>query len=191
MTTDNRRWRVEGKELILGVTGSIAAYKAAHLARLLVKGGARVRVILTEAGARFVTVHTFSSLSGARVYTELFEASPDGQPPHLMLAESADALVIAPASADFIARMAAGMGNDLLACVCLAVRCPILLAPAMHHQMWRNPLVQANVDRLKAFGHEIIGPEEGDLACGDVGAGRMVEPESIMEIVARLLCAPR
>ncbi len=176
-----------GRTIVLGVTGSIAAYKAAHLARLLVKEGAEVRVVLTEAGARFITPQTFAPLVNGLVYTDMFEDTPPARPAHLAIPQGADLIVIAPASADFIARLAAGIADDLLGAVCLAASCPMVVAPAMHHQMWANPIVQANVARLASFGVTIVGPEPGELASGDEGRGRMTEPEALLEVVRSIL----
>ncbi|MCU0611784.1 MAG: hypothetical protein MUE60_08360 [Candidatus Eisenbacteria bacterium] len=174
------RTTLQGTTIVLGVTGSIAAYKAGTLARLLVKEEARVRVVLTKAGARFVTAHTFAPLAGGRVYDEMFEEPPPSRPVHLDIPDGADAVLVAPASADFIGRLAAGLGDDLLASVCLAAVCPLLIAPAMHHQMWANRIVQHNVARLVSFGVRVVGPARGELAGRDQGQGRMSEPEDIV-----------
>ncbi|MBN1423644.1 hypothetical protein JXA88_03720 [Candidatus Fermentibacteria bacterium] len=178
---------IGGRVVVLGVTGSIAAYKAATLARLLVKGGAQVRVVLTPAAARFVSAHTFAPLVGRRIYTEMFEEPPPAVPAHLEVPHGADIVVVAPASADFIGRMSAGLGDDLLAAVCLAATCPLMIAPAMHHQMWANAMVQRNVARLVSCGVTVIGPEQGELAGRDEGRGRMSEPEEIVDAIGALL----
>ena len=176
-----------GKTIVLGVTGSIAAYKAAALARILVKNGAAVRVVLTAAGAKFVTAQTFAALVGGHVYSEMFGEPPPVRAVHLAIPDGAHAVLVAPASADFIGRLAGGLGDDLLAAVCLAATCPIVLAPAMHHQMWANAFLQANVARLVAHGVAMIGPARGELAGRDEGRGRMAEPEDIVAALQEML----
>jgi phosphopantothenoylcysteine decarboxylase/phosphopantothenate--cysteine ligase len=169
------------KTVVLGVTGGIAAYKAAELCRLLVKAGAQVRVVMTEAACRFITPLTMQALSGHEVACDLFAPVPEGGIGHIELASKADLVVIAPATADAIARFAAGMADDLLAAVVLATKAPILLAPAMNTNMWENPITQANLARLCASGRVTsVGPYAGELACGWVGAGRMVNPEDVL-----------
>jgi phosphopantothenoylcysteine decarboxylase/phosphopantothenate--cysteine ligase len=170
-----------GKTVVLGVTGGIAAYKAAELCRLLVKAGAQVRVVMTRAACEFITPLTMQALSGHEVAVDLFATVPEGGIGHIELASRADLIVIAPATADAIARFAAGMADDLLAAVVLATRAPILLAPAMNTNMWENPITQDNLVRLCKDGRvSSVGPDAGDLACGWVGAGRMVNPEAIL-----------
>src|SRR5688572_16898775 len=167
-----------GKRIVLGVTGGIAAYKAAELVRQYVKAGATVRVVMTEAATRFITPLTLQTLSGAAVALDLFDPASEAEIGHIRLADEADIVVVAPATADFIARMAAGMANDLLAAVVLATRAPVLLAPAMNVNMWTNPLTQQNLARLLTPPGRIttVGPDQGPLACGWVGAGRLIEP---------------
>jgi len=170
-----------GKTVVLGVTGGIAAYKAAELCRLLVKAGAQVWVVMTEAACQFITPLTMQALSGHEVARDLFATVPEGGIGHIELASRADILIIAPATADAIARFAAGMADDLLAAVVLATKAPILLAPAMNTNMWENPITQDNLARLGQGGRVTsVGPDAGDLACGWVGAGRMVNPEEIL-----------
>ena len=180
-----------GKRIVLGVTGGIAAYKAAELCRLFVKAGATVRVVMTEAATRFIAPLTLQTLSGAPVALDLFDPASEAEIGHIKLADEADLLVVAPATADFIARMAAGMADDLLAAVVLATRAPILLAPAMNVNMWENPVTQANLSRLLgpagAGRVTTVGPDRGELACGWVGAGRLIEPADIVAEAARLL----
>ena len=182
---------VAGKRIVLGVTGGIAAYKAAELCRLFVKAGATVRVVMTEAATRFIAPLTLQTLSGAPVAVDLFDAAQEAEIGHIRLADDADLLVVAPATADFIARMAAGMADDLLAAVVLATRAPVLLAPAMNVNMWTNPVTQANLTRLlgPAGGGRVstVGPDRGELACGWIGAGRLIEPAEIVAEAARLL----
>src|SRR6185436_11133574 len=180
-----------GKRIILGVTGGIAAYKAAELCRLLVKAGATVRVVMTEAATRFIAPLTLQTLSGAPVALDLFDPASEAEIGHIKLADEADLLVVAPATADFIARMAAGMADDLLASVVLATRAPVLLAPAMNVNMWTNPVTQANLTRLlgPAGGGRVttVGPDRGELACGWIGAGRLIEPAEIVAAGAALV----
>src|SRR5215471_10031019 len=181
-----------GRRVVLGVTGGIAAYKAAELCRLFVKAGATVRVVMTEAATRFIAPLTLQTLSGAPVALDLFDAAQEAEIGHIRLADEADLLVVAPATADFIARLAAGMADDLLAAVALATRAPILLAPAMNVNMWTNPVTQRNLSWLLgpgSAGHPIttVGPDRGELACGWVGAGRLIEPAEIVAAAAERL----
>ena len=180
-----------GRTVVLGVTGGIAAYKAPEIVRLLVKAGATVQVVMTPAAAQFVTPLTLQTVSGHKVGCELFDLSEESEIDHIRTADRADLLLIAPATADFIARMAAGMADDLLATVVLATRAPILLAPAMNVNMWENPLTQANLARLlQRTGPApvtTVGPDRGPLACGWVGTGRMIDPDVIIAEASRLL----
>jgi len=169
--------------LALGVTGGIAAYKAAELARLMVKRGIEVRVVMTEAATRFVSATTFQALTGGPVFTDLWDSRPANAMGHIDLVREVDAILVAPASANFLARLAIGMADDLLSTACLARDCPLLVAPAMNRQMWQNPATQRNVARLAQDGVVFFGPAFGDQACGEVGEGRMLEAE---EIVAAL-----
>jgi phosphopantothenoylcysteine decarboxylase/phosphopantothenate--cysteine ligase len=179
-----------GKRIVLGVTGGIAAYKAAELCRLFVKAGATVRVVMTEAATRFIAPLTLQTLSGAPVALDLFDAAQEAEIGHIRLADEADLLVIAPATADFIARMAAGMADDLLAAVVLATRARVLLAPAMNVNMWTNPVTQANLTGLVQNRRaSTVGPDRGELACGWIGAGRLIEPADIVAAAAQLLAA--
>lgn len=170
-----------GKAIVLGVSGGIAAYKAAELTRLLIKAGARVHVVMTENSARFVTPTTFQALSGNPVWTEAWDDRRANNMSHIELTRSADALLIAPATANVIAKLANGLADDLLSTLALARDCPLLVAPAMNKQMWGNPATQRNVARLRQDGVVIIGPDAGEQACGEVGDGRMSEPEAIRE----------
>ena len=177
--------RLADKTVILGVTGGIAAYKAAELCRLLVKAGAHVRVVMTAAACQFITPLTLQALSGHEVARDLFAPVPEGGIGHIELASRADLVVIAPATADAIARFAAGRANDLLSAVVLATKAPILLAPAMNTNMWENPITQDNLARLCKDGRVTsVGPSAGDLACGWVGAGRMMDPVDILAAAA-------
>ena len=166
--------------ILLGITGGIAAYKAAELTRLLVKSGREVTVAMTAAAREFVGPATFQALSGHPVYSDLWDARPDNGMAHIELTRSNDVMLIAPASADFLARLVHGRSDDLLATTVLARTIPLIVAPAMNLQMWQNPATQRNVEMLKADGVHVIGPGSGDQACGEMGDGRMLEPAEIM-----------
>jgi len=172
---------------VLGVGGGIAAYKACELARLVVKGRGTVRVAMTRAATRFVAPLTFQALSGAPVLVDLLDPSAEQAYGHLGLARQADLLVIAPATADLLARLRAGMGDDAVTTTALAAECPVLVAPAMNVRMWRNPVVQENLAALRARGWHVVGPASGELADGDVGEGRLAEPAEIALAASRLL----
>ncbi len=172
-----------GQRILLGVTGGIAAYKAADLARRLQEAGAEVQVVMTEAAQRFVTALTFQALTGKPVRTSLWDSAAEAAMGHIELARWASQILVAPASADFIARLAQGLASDLLGTLCLATEAPIAVVPAMNRIMWANPATQLNVETIKARGVSVLGPALGDHACGETGAGRMLEP---MEIVAAL-----
>ncbi|MDE2004342.1 MAG: bifunctional phosphopantothenoylcysteine decarboxylase/phosphopantothenate--cysteine ligase CoaBC, partial [Betaproteobacteria bacterium] len=165
--------------IVLGVTGGIAAYKAAELVRLLVKDGVSVDVVLTEGGARFVTATTFQALSGRPVLSDLWHSGADDAMGHIAISRGADAIVVAPATADFLAKLAQGSADDLLSALCLARECPLLVAPAMNRQMWSNPATQRNVARLREDGIAILGPDTGEMACRESGEGRMLEAAAI------------
>jgi len=167
------------KRLVLGVTGGVAAYKAAELARLFVKSGVQVHTVLTEAGAKFVSATTFQALTGNPVWSDLWDANAPGSMAHIDLSRGADAIVVAPASADFLAKLAQGLANDLLSTLCLARDCPLIVAPAMNRQMWEHPATQRNIEQLRADGVIILGPASGEQACGETGLGRMLEAEDI------------
>ena len=169
-----------GKRILLGITGGIAAYKAAELVRALVRAGADVRVALTEAGARFVTPVTLQALSGQPVWTDLWDARVPDNMGHIELSRDRELIVVAPASADFLAKVAHGLADDLLSTLCLARRCPLLLAPAMNVEMWENAATQSNLQLLQAHGVMLAGPAAGDQACGEVGMGRMLEPAQLL-----------
>ncbi|MDR2507489.1 MAG: bifunctional phosphopantothenoylcysteine decarboxylase/phosphopantothenate--cysteine ligase CoaBC [Candidatus Accumulibacter sp.] len=171
------------KRIALGVTGGIAAYKSAELVRLFVKQGASARVAMTRAATHFITPTTFQTLSGKRVFTDLWDNTVDNGLTHISFSREADALVVAPASANFIAKVANGIADDLLSTLTLARDCPLLLAPAMNRQMWKNPATRRNIATLRADGVTILGPADGEQACGEIGEGRMIEPEEILEDV--------
>lgn len=171
------------KRILLGVTGSIAAYKSADLVRRLREAGAHVRVTMTENAKRFITPLTMQAVSGFPVHDELFDLAAEAAMGHIELARWADMIVVAPASADFMARLAKGNADDLLTTLCVATDAPIAIAPAMNQGMWKDEATQANLALLRQRGIHIIGPGEGNQACGDVGPGRMSEP---LDIVARI-----
>lgn len=178
---------LSGKRIVLGVTGGIAAYKAAELVRLLVKAGAAVDVVLTEAGSRFVSAMTFQALSGRPVWTDLWDNRSAGAMAHIDLTRGAAACLVAPASADLLAKVAHGLAGDLLSTLCLARDCPLLVAPAMNRQMWENPATRRNLELLRGDGVAVLGPAAGEQACGEVGEGRMLEPaELLAELTAFL-----
>lgn len=172
---------LQDKSIVLGVTGGIAAYKAAELCRLLVKAGAHVQVAMTEAATHFVTPTTFQALSGRAVFVDQWDPRMPNGMAHIDLSRRADCILVAPASADFVARVALGLADDLLTTLVLARDCPLLAAPAMNRQMWENPATRRNVATLLDDGVRILGPASGEQACGEVGAGRMLEPDEIFE----------
>jgi len=176
-----------GRKIVLGVSGGVAAYKAAELTRLLVRGGADVHVVLTEGGARFVTAVTFQALSGNPVWTDLWDARMGNNMAHIDLSRGADAILVAPATADVIARLAQGRADDLLSTLCLARDCPLLVAPAMNRQMWEHPATRRNVAQVREDGATVLGPAAGEQACGEVGEGRMLEPEELYEHLCAFL----
>lgn len=169
------------KKILLGVTGGIAAYKAAELVRLLVKEGAAVRVVMTEGAQKFITPLTMQALSSKPVHTELLDPQAEAGMGHIALARWPDLILIAPASANFIARLSQGLADDLLSTLCLATAAPIVLAPAMNHKMWANAATQTNCEVLAARGIELWGPASGEQACGEVGPGRMLESSELVQ----------
>ena len=175
------------REIVVGICGGIAAYKAATVVSRLVQRGAGVTVAMTEAAGRFVTPLTFESLTARRVFTSLWDAQDYHDPQHIRLTERADLFVIAPATANTIAKIAHGLADDLVSTMVLSADCPVLLAPAMNTRMWENPAVRQNVQTLIERGHPIVPPTEGWLACRTVGPGRMAEPESILAKINALL----
>lgn len=172
------------RQILLGITGGIAAYKAAELLRRLQDCGADVRVVMTPAATEFITPLTLQALSGHPVHTALLDPEAESGMGHIELARWADLLLVAPASADFMARLVQGQGNDLLSTVCLATNAPIILAPAMNQAMWKNAATQANADTLRQRGVALWGPADGVQACGDVGAGRMLEVADLLPKIA-------
>ena len=178
------------KKMILGVTGGIAAYKSAELVRRLAERRIDVHVVMTEAACGFITPATLQALSGNPVYTNMWDSRVPDNMAHIALSRDKDLIVIAPATADFLAKLAAGLSDDLLSTLCLARECPLVVAPAMNRQMWDHAATQRNVARLRADGVEVLGPASGDQACGEVGMGRMLEADDIARAVTALL-APK
>lgn len=177
------------KKIILGVTGGIAAYKAAELCRLLVKAGATVHVAMTDAAQQFVTPLTFQALSGRPVLTSLWDAASGDGMAHIHLSRDADLILVAPASADFLARLAHGRADDLLATLCLARACKLAVAPAMNREMWAAIPTARNLDQLRTDGVDVLGPAAGEQACGETGPGRMLEPAEILAALPGVLGA--
>lgn len=167
------------KKILLGVSGSIAAYKSCELIRLLVKRGDEVTVVMTKAATEFVTPLTFQTLSRNPVFVDQFAPPVSWKPEHISLAEAADLVVVAPATANIIAKMRCGLADDLLSSVLLATRAPIVVAPAMNTGMWESPVTQDNLAALRARGVKVVDPGDGELACGVKGKGRMCEPAEI------------
>jgi phosphopantothenoylcysteine decarboxylase/phosphopantothenate--cysteine ligase len=177
------------KKIILGVTGGIAAYKAAELCRLLVKAGVDVQVVMTDAARQFVTPLTFQALSGKPALTSLWEAAGGDGMAHIHVSREADLLLVAPASADFLAKLVHGQADDLLSTLCLARACVLAVAPAMNREMWAAAPTRRNLERLRADGVEVLGPAAGEQACGETGPGRMLEPADILAVLPGLLGA--
>src|SRR3974377_1205169 len=177
---------MQGKHVLLGVTGGIAAYKSPDLVRRLRERGAEGQGVMTRGARGFVTAPTFQAVSGRAVRSDLWDAAAEAAMGHIELARWADAVLIAPASADFLARLATGQADDLLTTLCLATEAPVAVAPAMNHVMWANPATRANAAPLPQRGIHILGPGSGDQACGEVGEGRMLEPLELVDRVAAL-----
>jgi phosphopantothenoylcysteine synthetase/decarboxylase len=180
---------VADKSILLIIGGGIAAYKALELIRTLKKRGIASRCILTRAGSEFVTPLSVSALSGDKVYGELFNLTDEAEMGHIELSRSADLVVVAPATADLMAKAANGLANDLASTTLLATDKPVLMAPAMNVRMWEHPATQRNLATLKGDGVHFVGPDEGEMACGEFGPGRLAEPEAIADAVGRLLHA--
>ena len=169
------------KRIILGITGGVAAYKAAELARLMVKDGLDVQVVMTEAARHFIGAATFQAITGHPVFTDLWDERVDNGMAHIDLTRGADLILVAPTSADFLAKLAHGRADDLLSTLCLARDCPLLLAPAMNRQMWEAPATQRNARQLREDGVTLLGPDSGEQACGETGFGRMLEPDDLLD----------
>lgn len=175
---------IAGKRILLGLTGGIAAYKAADLCRLFVKADADVQVVMTESACRFVTPLTLQTLSGKPVYLDMWDARIDNNMAHIELSRDRDLILVAPATANFMAKLVHGLADDLLSTLCLARETPLYVAPAMNRQMWENAATQRNVAQLRADGIHLLGPDAGVQACGETGMGRMLEPEQLYEEIA-------
>ena len=182
---------IKDKNVLLGVTGGIAAYKAASLASLLVKAGAAVNVIMTKEAQNFIGAATFEALTHRRVHDDVFDRADPSRVHHIALAQEADLLVIAPATANVIAKLACGLADDMLTSTVLACTCPRVVVPAMNTRMYENEATQANLDVLRARGWYVMEPAEGRLACGDSGRGKMPEPDDIFEVIEHFLCGRR
>jgi len=178
---------LKGREIVVGVCGGIAAYKVADVVSKLVQRGAGVTVCMTEEAQRFVTPLTFEALSGRPVRTGIFSLVESSDPQHISLTERADLMLVAPATNNVIAKVVHGLTDDLVSLMVCAAACPVVFAPAMNDRMWGHPVAQENVAKLKSLGYRFIGPEEGWLACRNVGAGRLADPGRIVEEVTQIL----
>ncbi len=178
---------LKGRELVIGVCGGIAAYKSADLVSKLVQLGAGVTVVMTNDAQRFVTPLTFEALSGRKVRTDTFDLVDSADPQHITLTERADLLVVAPATANLIAKVAHGLCDDMLSLVICAAACPVVFAPAMNNRMWEHPVTQENCAKLIKLGFKFIGPDSGWLACRNVGPGRLAEPQRIVDQITQML----
>ncbi|MDI6827657.1 MAG: bifunctional phosphopantothenoylcysteine decarboxylase/phosphopantothenate--cysteine ligase CoaBC, partial [Armatimonadota bacterium] len=178
---------LKGKTVILGVTGSIAAYKAAEICSLLIRGGAIVHVVMTENATRFVGPVTFRGLTGSQVITGLWDEPREYEIAHVSLPDKADVVLIAPATANIIGKIASGIADDMLTTMIMATKAPVVIAPAMNYKMWENPIVRANVERLKSQGYHFVGPKTGRLACGVEAVGRLASPEAIIQAVVECI----
>ncbi len=181
---------LKGREIIVGVCGGIAAYKVADVVSKLVQLGAGVSVVMTAEAQKFITPLTFEALSGRKVRTSTFELADPGDTQHIGLTERADLMLIAPATNNVIAKVAHGLCDDLVSLMICAAACPVVFAPSMNHRMWDHPVAQENYAKLSQIGYRFIGPESGWLACRNVGAGRLSEPEQIVDEVVHVLTAP-
>jgi phosphopantothenoylcysteine decarboxylase/phosphopantothenate--cysteine ligase len=179
--------RLAGKRVLLGITGGIAAYKAAVLCRLLTGAGADVRVVMTESAGRFMTAVTMQALSGKPVFTDMWDPRVADNMSHIELSRDRDLIVVAPATANFLSKLAQGLADDLLSTLCLARECPLMVAPAMNRQMWDHPATRRNIATLRADGVTVVGPAAGEQACGEVGMGRMLEADQIFAEAAAAL----
>jgi phosphopantothenoylcysteine decarboxylase/phosphopantothenate--cysteine ligase len=182
--------KLKGREIVVAVCGGIAAYKAADVVSKLVQLGAGVTVVMTPDAQQFVAPLTFQALSARPVRTEIFELTDSSDPQHISLTERADLMLVAPATANVIAKVAAGLTDDLVSLMVCAAACPVVFAPAMNHRMWENPIARENVAKLAGLGYRFIGPEPGWLACRNVGLGRMTEPQDIVAEIVKLLAEP-
>ena len=178
---------LKGREIIVAVCGGIAAYKAAEVVSALAQRGAGVSVVMTRAARQFVAPLTFATLSGRAVLTGTFAGTDEGDSQHIALTERADLMLVAPATSNVIAKVAGGICDDLTTLMIAAAACPVVFAPAMNHRMWENPIARENREKLAKLGYRFIGPDEGWLACRNVGPGRLAQPEAIVEEMVKLL----
>lgn len=181
---------LKGREIVVAVCGGIAAYKVADVVSRLVQLGAGVSVIMTREAQKFVTPLTFEALSGRKVRTDTFELVESSDPQHISLTERAELMLVAPATNNIVAKVAHGLCDDLVSLMICAAACPVVFAPAMNNRMWEHPVAQENFARLSALGYRFIGPEEGWLACRNVGMGRMSDAQKIVEEIVRMLTVP-
>jgi phosphopantothenoylcysteine decarboxylase/phosphopantothenate--cysteine ligase len=181
---------LKGREVIVAVCGGIAAYKVADVVSKLVQAGAGVTVVMTREAQKFITPLTFEALSGRKVRIDTFELADSSDPQHIGLTERADLMVVAPATSNIIAKVAHGLSDDLVSLMICAAACPVVFCPAMNTRMWEHPVARENVAKLTALGYRFIGPDEGWLACRNVGAGRMSEAAAIVDEVTRMLSVP-
>jgi phosphopantothenoylcysteine decarboxylase/phosphopantothenate--cysteine ligase len=181
---------LKGREIIVAVCGGIAVYKAADLVSKLVQRGCGVTVCMTEEARKFVTPLTFQALSARPVHTGIFELMDSSDPQHIALTGKADLMLVAPATSNLIAKVAAGICDDLVSLMVCAAGCPVVFCPAMNNRMWAHPIAQGNVQKLASIGYTFIGPEEGWLACRNVGAGRLSDPQTIVDAVVKMLTDP-
>lgn len=182
---------LKGKTILLGVTGGIAAYKSASLASMLVKAGAEVRVLMTENAKNFINPITFETLTGHKCVSDTFDRNFEFKVEHVSLAQKADVVMIAPATANVMAKLACGIADDMLTTTVLACKCPKIIAPAMNTAMYENPVTQDNIKKLRQYGLEVIEPANGFLACGDTGAGKMPEPEVLFQYILKSCAYPK
>ena len=178
---------LKNKTIVLGITGGIAAYKAADLASKLTQAGAKVETVMTEVATKFITPLTLRNITHRQVVTDMFEPASEWNEHHIGLAEAADAIIIAPATANTIAKLAAGIADDMLGCIVLATESPIIVSPAMNDVMYHNSITQENIAKLKARGFTVIEPEYGRLASGKMGQGRLLDTPKIIEVVKEVL----
>jgi phosphopantothenoylcysteine decarboxylase/phosphopantothenate--cysteine ligase len=178
---------LEGKRIVVGVCGGIAAYKVADLVSKLAQRSVTVTICMTPDSQKFITPLTFEALSGRPVRTQAFDLEDSADPQHIALTEEADLMLIAPATANIIAKVANGLCDDLVSLMVCAAACPVIFVPAMNNRMWANPITQQNVNKLQAAGYRFIGPEDGWLACRNVGPGRLSEPATILSEIEKLL----
>src|ERR1700704_571695 len=171
------------KRILLGLTGGIAAYKSAELVRELTRHGADIQVVMTDSACKFITPQTLQALSGKPAYVDMWDDRVPNGMPHIELSRDRDLVVIAPATADFIAKLVHGAADDLLSTLCLARECPLMVAPAMNRQMWENPATQRNIAQLHRDGIVVLGPDSGEQACGETGMGRMLEPVDLARLI--------